>query len=353
MVTKKKTTKEEKRKLGIPVSEAPDAKPPRLTGEPFTPAPKPPVSGEGLPPIQKELPEPDKPTGNLETTDTGIGVFRDVESGGISGFRDPRTGKVFFGANAQDVEKLDENLRRKIGGVSRQRLPGDIQQERKLSQLEQQQIQEQEEFRRITTGSEVLSAFDRNVAAGLAFFDALAVSLGISKNGGRDILTKEEIDNLSFIQKKLFALTGAVGTAGVNVGGAKISVSSLISTSSTVKNLQSDAKSEVRLSSAQLTFALTRSPNRPKSNIDQAINNARQSEENIQYLYDQAKLNLKLSPEDIKAGLDLTNAMRADLGIAQENRRMLERYRVTGDSSEIMNAVNGQINLGGFADETA
>jgi len=121
-----------------------------------------------------------------------------------------------------------------------------------------------------------------------------------------------------------------------------VSISSLFKPSSSkLKELQKDAAKNVQESQNILRMALTRSPNRPASNIDYAIERARQVEEDLWSNYASAYEYIKNSPDDIANGVTLADAMSADYSIVRENRMMLIRYKMSNDPTEIMNALGG------------
>jgi len=266
-------------------------------------------------------------------------VFTDVKTGQPSGFE--VGGKTYFGATPQEITQTEQNLQARAEPIKQlQAINLQRQQEIAQQQLVQQQTGELEQFRGETAPQPADTITERNVRAGIAVYDALFSTLGLidesqAKSKGVNV---SKIDPIS---KGIFTAVGKAATLGYG----RVRISTLIDTSGNIRNLQSDAGEAVRFSNAQLALALTRSETRPKANTDDAIANAQIAEEAIRIAYSQAQSSLKLSPGDIADGLDLTDAMRTDLGIAIQNRQMLERYRITQDPTEIQTALAGQYDI--------
>lgn len=216
--------------------------------------------------------------------------------------------------------------------------------EEEMSVLEEKQALEQQQLREELPSQEQLGIRERDIAAGASTIGAVFAALGIADERAMRVMTAEEMAGLSEKAKNELINVGKIATFGFK----GFSLSKLIDTSGNLGNMRGDARAALKLSNAQLAYALTRSANRPRSNTQEALLNCIQQEEAIRMSYNQAITALSTSPEDVRDGLDLTEEMRTALGMAMQNRQMVERFALTNDPTELLGAIGGQVNLADF-----
>lgn len=206
--------------------------------------------------------------------------------------------------------------------------------EQSLAGLEGQQVSELQKIDRLKSLQSQADTYTRLARAGYTSLGTAAKLVSGGLIGFNPEGINAAVEN---------PLTKAIGAGVGSVASFEIagfSLSALWSPASrNIKNLQGDVSSLVSESNSILSNALTRSPNRPSSHLGQAIESSKIIEEAIRIRYADATQSLKESPQDIAAGMDLYDAMSRDLRIVTENRQMLERYRITGDPSEIINVL--------------
>lgn len=280
------------------------------------------------------IPGVDQPLPDIQTEPQ---IIRDEETGRKTGLVLPG-GKSFLGINEKEVNALATGKQAERGGALAELEKG-RQEEEALSQLEQEQAKELSKIDALKSLQDQQDTATRLAQAGLlTTAQALnAISFGIADiQGGTDVRNVEDFGPL----KGVFSVIGRA--SNVEVFGFSIQDLGLGSAASAnVKNLQSDSSKIVTESQNILRTALTRSPSRPKSNIYQGIESQRLLEAEVNSRYNNALISLKESPKDISAGLDLYDAMSSDLRVVAENRQMMERFAVTGDPQEIINAMGG------------
>jgi hypothetical protein len=305
----------------------------------FTPAP-------AFPKVEEE-----KPKEQNVPPKVGPRVLRDEETGKLSGVQ--TGGKTFF-APPEDVQAVVKRAAPEATPLGAVELTEDIQKqqgEQQLSQLEQQQILENQRLEKLRNTEQQASTIERLQQSGaLLFGDILGAfpftptDLGQNFRGGVETVQENPSSGfLGLTEKLALKATEVLGRIGnIQVFDFSLSQLSLGNVaSSNIRNLTSDANKIVGESNKVLTMSLTRSDNRPPANLQQGIEMQKKLEAEARARYASAIQSLRESPKDVAEGLDLTDEMVASLNTIMMNRQMMERFQVTRDPTEIINAIGG------------
>lgn len=267
-------------------------------------------------------------------------VFRN-EKGNLSGIELP-DGRVFLGLSPDEVREISqrEAMKRETpeGSIEYKDYKENKRIAQEGQQLAVQQAQETQEIQDLVSLQNQADTMTRLSQAGL-ILPAKALNWVQEKlfNAGltdkKELFSAEEMSQSNFpFMRGAGVVMGYVQTLDI----AGISLSTIFNPASkNVKNLQGDAAELTMASEKVMRNVITRG-----ANIDQSIQTLRILEEGVRIRYADANKSLKESPQDIAEGLDLYDAMSRDLIYIVGARQVLERYKLTGDTSELLNYVN-------------
>ena len=236
-------------------------------------------------------------------------------------------GRTATEVNQQFISNREKRIKEQIDkGVppeaARRQFEAVQRQESELAVKQKQELQEIDLLKQ--NQEQPKTQLERNAAAGLAFVGSIESNLGIKNPIGADSVNPQAFG----ISKQVAGAIGVLSTTGI----AGISLSTLFSPSSeNIKNTQGDIQKNVAESTRILRAATSRG-----ANIQQALKSQQLLEDSIRLKYIGAQQQLRISPKDIRGGLDLLDDMSRDLRIVVENRQALERFSLTGDPTEVL-----------------
>lgn len=234
-------------------------------------------------------------------------------------------------------EQAESQLRGEIGGIndadSIKRTVAEVQATKaEAERLGTAQLQEREDIKKESEAFNIpeLTSVQKNTAAGQATLKAMGETLGI--NLGKTSLEKGEIPSGEPFTAVL-GFIGGTSIKGVSLGGLFTS-----SESATIDTLNSDI-SKNTAEARRISQAATSKG----ANVQEAIKSLRILEDSVRDKYNKAQKALMKSPKDIKNGLDLADDISYSLTSLMEQRQALERYKLTGNPSEVLLLVGTQI----------
>lgn len=250
-------------------------------------------------------------------------------------------GRTLVGIGNKEAKDLIDNYNQKREIPLDAQTFEQYQQERQVAQqgpaLQQQQQQEIQQLKENTIGlTPQRTPEERRALAGLT-----AVSDVLGRLPFNQVFKFAGSKGLNFDPEKYYKnpVAGLIGNAAqgvLNFGFDNIKISTLFSGySKNITNLSSDSKALSQSSSEIALSVLNR-----QADVDEAITNLDTIEEAIRLRYNDANDSLKRSPNDIEEGLDLYDSMFRDLNIVILRRQALERYKLTGDSTELERTLN-------------